>query len=165
MTEEEKQAIGNRLRSFGEQKFGKLKDFAEALGMHPSALQSTYLRGRSVPGAEILVKLINLGCDIPWLLLGSVNNHVVNDSPIEYETSYNLSLRAQNQLLKQGIEQMSQVLDSIRVGMGTIDTTVPAGNSTLVAWTMMRIHHEEYLKYSKMYEEQIKEQELSKSPV
>ncbi len=67
---EEKLEIGKRLREFGESKFDKIKDFAEALDIVPSALQSTYFKGRSTPGGELLIKLSNMGCDLDWLLTG-----------------------------------------------------------------------------------------------
>ena len=59
--------ISEKLREFGIKKFGSVKTFAEALGMKPPTLQ-VYLRGISEPGANILRKLKNLGCDINWLL-------------------------------------------------------------------------------------------------
>lgn len=45
-----------------------MKKFAEALDMNPSTLYSGYLNGRSLPGPVLLVKLIDLGCNINWLL-------------------------------------------------------------------------------------------------
>lgn len=59
--------IGSRLREFGSVRFTSLKEFAEALEMQPSNLQA-YLKGEREPGAQVLKKLRNLGCDINWLL-------------------------------------------------------------------------------------------------
>lgn len=62
--------IGLRLRLFIEQNFGSISEFASKIDVHPSSFQSTYLKGRSVPGGELLAKLVHLGCDIEWLLTG-----------------------------------------------------------------------------------------------
>lgn len=66
----EKEAISQRLREFGINKFGTIKEFAKALGMSPPALQTSYLSGRSLPGAPTLSKLMKYGCDIGWLFWG-----------------------------------------------------------------------------------------------
>jgi len=70
----EKAEIANRLREFGMMKFGNMKKLADALEMSQASLHSGYLSGRSIPGAEILVKLNSIGCDILWLLTGKENN-------------------------------------------------------------------------------------------
>ncbi|GMU86289.1 MAG: hypothetical protein AMXMBFR48_15310 [Ignavibacteriales bacterium] len=62
--------VGIRLKEFGKEKFGQLKVFAENLGISQQSLTSAYLSGRSLPGAELLLKLVNMGCDITWLLTG-----------------------------------------------------------------------------------------------
>jgi hypothetical protein len=65
-----KKEVAQNLRLFGYKKFGTMKKFAEALDMNPSTLYSGYLNGRSIPGPVLLVKLIDLGCNINWLLTG-----------------------------------------------------------------------------------------------
>ena len=77
--------IGLRLREFGESKFDKVKDFAEALEMAPSSLQASYLSGRNAPGAPMIAKLIKLGCDIEWLLLGEKKDSVKEIEKIREE--------------------------------------------------------------------------------
>lgn len=64
--------ISQRLREFGEQKFGKrgMAKFAEALGMTPGALSSSYLSGRSVPGHKLQGKLRELGADVEFIMTG-----------------------------------------------------------------------------------------------
>ncbi len=74
----DKIACGNRLREFGANNFSKVKDFAEALGMSPSSLQSSYFSGRSLPGAPMLAKLSLMGCDLQWLLLGKEADIIEN---------------------------------------------------------------------------------------
>jgi len=64
--------VAERLREFGQKKFGKMTDFAAALEISGAQLHSTYLNGRSLPGAELLLKLAKMGCDIAWLLSGNV---------------------------------------------------------------------------------------------
>jgi len=59
--------LGEKIRFFGDQKFGSIKKYAEALDMKPSSLQK-YLNGDREPGTGILKKMLNLGCDINWLL-------------------------------------------------------------------------------------------------
>lgn len=68
-----KKEIADRVRLFGETKYNKIKDFANALEMTNSNLQQ-YLSGRVSPGANILIKLQELGCDINWLLTGLGSN-------------------------------------------------------------------------------------------
>ena len=63
-----KKEVAQNLRLFGYKRFGTMKKFAEALDMNPSTLYSGYLNGRSLPGPALLVKLIDLGCNINWLL-------------------------------------------------------------------------------------------------
>ncbi len=65
----EKTLIASRLREFAYSRTEKLSDFARMLDMLPQTLNS-YLSGRITPGAELLVKLSELGCDIDWLLTG-----------------------------------------------------------------------------------------------
>lgn len=63
-----KKEVAQNLRLFGYKRYGTMKRFAEALDMNPSTLYSGYLNGRSLPGPVLLVKLIDLGCNINWLL-------------------------------------------------------------------------------------------------
>lgn len=61
--------IGERIRLFGVQMFGRIKDFAEALEMAPPNLQK-YMNNEREPGIGILQKLQRLGCSIDWLISG-----------------------------------------------------------------------------------------------
>jgi transcriptional regulator with XRE-family HTH domain len=115
----DKQAVGIRLREFGESRFPKIKDFAEALGMPPSSLQSSYFNGRSLPGAELLLKLMNLGCDCNWLLTGDGDNEiksVKNKSPDDCVDRIK-ELEEENRLLRDRISQitlLTQAIDTIK---------------------------------------------------
>lgn len=60
-------SIGRKIREFGESRFSSVKEFADALEMAPSNLQS-YMRDDFGVGQKILKKLRSLGCDLNWLL-------------------------------------------------------------------------------------------------
>lgn len=59
--------IGKRMREYLINKYGKLNVGAERLNMSPQNLNK-YLKGEFLPGAEIISKLGESGCDINWLL-------------------------------------------------------------------------------------------------
>lgn len=65
--------IGENLRNWSKNNFGKYQNLAAELGMSSPSLQ-TYLNGKSVPGGKILAKLASLGCDLNWLLNGPNTN-------------------------------------------------------------------------------------------
>ncbi|HLP17662.1 MAG TPA: helix-turn-helix transcriptional regulator [Bacteroidota bacterium] len=72
----DKKEVARKLRAFGLQKFGTIKEFAAALGMNPVTLHSGYLNSRSLPGAGMLLKLMELGCDLHWLLANDTRHMV-----------------------------------------------------------------------------------------
>lgn len=76
----EKTLIAARLREFAYSRTDKLSDFARLLDMLPQTLNS-YLSGKITPGAELLVKLSELGCDIDWLLTGKPTSQEYNRHP------------------------------------------------------------------------------------
>ncbi|MBI4427933.1 MAG: helix-turn-helix transcriptional regulator [Ignavibacteriales bacterium] len=65
--------ITDRLIEFGQATFGKKrgwkKQFADGLGVTAQHLDR-YLSGGSEPGNKMYFRLIQLGCDIHWLLTG-----------------------------------------------------------------------------------------------
>lgn len=63
-----KRIVGERLKKFAESKYDKLTEFAEAIEINIKSLHSIYFKGKSLLGAEKLFKLIQMGCDIAWLL-------------------------------------------------------------------------------------------------
>lgn len=85
----EKTLIATRLREFAYSRTEKLSDFARMLDMLPQTLNS-YLSGRITPGAELLVKLSELGCDIDWLLTGKgdISSPVTDESPGKQHGTY-----------------------------------------------------------------------------
>ncbi len=72
-----------------------MKRFAEALDMNPSTLYSGYLNGRSLPGPVLIVKLIDLGCNINWLLTSRETPYAEGYSEAgKIQTEDNLHLHA-----------------------------------------------------------------------
>ncbi len=65
--------IAERLKEFGQSKFGAeygwKKRFADALGVTTQHLDR-YLSAASEPGNKMYIRLVQLGCDIHWLLTG-----------------------------------------------------------------------------------------------
>ncbi len=64
--------IGNRLEKFWKQNeslFPTKSSLAQALGISYHGLQA-YFTDKNKPGADFLIKLHDLGCDINWLLTG-----------------------------------------------------------------------------------------------
>lgn len=62
---------GERIRYFAEvEKQWKIEELAFKMHIKPPSLYP-YLNDKSKPGAEILLKLNALGCDINWVLTGT----------------------------------------------------------------------------------------------
>lgn len=121
-----KEAIANRMREWGKANgYPRIKDLAEALGTTEGNLKTSYLSGRSLPGAPLLAKLLELGCDLKWLLFGdapqNVKNHV-NEPCVEYNSGKesallinilkieNEKLKSENEAYKKEIELYKQYL-------------------------------------------------------
>lgn len=68
-------SIADRLTSFGQSKFGSEHGwkarFAAGLGISTQHL-NRYLSGSSEPGKKMFLRLIEMGCDVHWLLTGTV---------------------------------------------------------------------------------------------
>jgi hypothetical protein len=114
MARPDKKEVATKLRAFGSQRFGTMKEFAAALDMNPVTLHSGYLNSRSLPGPAMLVKLMHLGCDIHWLLAGDVRGSSfrhANDRAGQLEEE-NARLRS---LLRGSISTFSQVLNTTAV--------------------------------------------------
>jgi len=118
--------IGARLKEFGDGNFKNFSRFAEALGMKAQSLY-VYINGKSSPGAEIISKLLDLGCDINWLLTGRTdankgyvsnnnidmrNGNVVGsmegNAKTEINNNNNDSLKTENEFLKKEIESLRE---------------------------------------------------------
>jgi hypothetical protein len=60
---------GKRIRLFGETVYESIKDFALDLNMAPSNLQK-YMNSEREPGMGILGRMLEMGCNLNWLLSG-----------------------------------------------------------------------------------------------
>jgi len=119
--------VGNRLRHFIKQKFSSYELVAAKLGMKSPSLQ-TYLRGESLPGAEILSKLSDLGCDIEWLLLrkenpgevsGNENETIIRkDKIIISQAEELMSMKVKLEELKQKILELEEEQRELMREMG-----------------------------------------------
>jgi len=112
-----KKEVAQNLRLFGYKKFGTMKKFAEALEMNPSTLYSGYLNARSLPGPALLVKLIDLGCNINWLLTSRgtpFQGEVEKDYVSKLEEELN-SLRISNSKLSQSSSLREKKFGMLRV--------------------------------------------------
>jgi len=68
--------IGERLKEFAKSNFASVAALERKLNLAPNSL-SQYTNGRSKPGAKLLDKLKEVGCDIGWLLYGSESGKMV----------------------------------------------------------------------------------------
>jgi transcriptional regulator with XRE-family HTH domain len=96
------------MRDFGLANFKSLKEFAIALGMRPQNIQKYIYDGRA-PGAEILIRLSELGCSIDWLLTG-------NDASKNMAKAQNArmqELEAENQALRNGISELTRQVNGV----------------------------------------------------
>jgi transcriptional regulator with XRE-family HTH domain len=110
-----KTVISGRLRRFGKERFGTMALFASELGISASALSSNYLSGRSIPGGEMMLKLLLLGCDINWLLLGVGRapnpSKEERDRWIEYCEAQAKYWREYGALQEQAEQEMKQLME------------------------------------------------------
>lgn len=66
----DKKKTGQRLRKFLTGQFPTLDEAAKHFGTTAGSLRNSYFNGKSLPGAEILIKLTKLGCNLNWLFYG-----------------------------------------------------------------------------------------------
>mgnify|MGYP001568720251 CR=1 FL=1 len=104
--------MGDRIRKFGLEKFGSIKEFAEAMGMSPSNLQA-YLQDRREPGTPILKRLIELGCDMDWLFTGE-NNNDKRLKIIEEQSQQIKELEKENRILRESIGRISSITEELK---------------------------------------------------
>lgn len=72
--------IGLRIKEFAITNFKTVSALAKAIDMNQSQLQNYISRNNNqpLPGAEILIKLESVGCDINWLLTGKTKSDYPN---------------------------------------------------------------------------------------
>jgi hypothetical protein len=111
MTKNKKLAkeIGRRLKDFADKEYGSIPSLAKEIEMNQSQLQNYVYRKKNqpLPGAEVLLKLRKVGCDINWLLTGEKNK--------SNEARTKLPMHLFNKVMKKyGInsaEQLDEILD------------------------------------------------------
>lgn len=107
----DKKLVAQKLREFIDSNFDKIKDFTDKLGMSQAAFQSSYLNGRSLPGAEILAKLAKMGCDINWLLSDDISPPLtMHEQSVPYNDNKVKILEQEKQTL---IEENERLRSSI----------------------------------------------------
>jgi hypothetical protein len=91
--------LGQKIKVFGDEKFGgNVTHYSQATGKSRTDLYR-YFQEKSVPGADFIEKLYELGCDMDWLLGPSPvypENIVAEESIV-----YMKSLKEENDYLKQ----------------------------------------------------------------
>ena len=81
----DKKKTGTRLKNFLYEHFDSIDAAAKSLGTTVASLRNSYFNGKSLPGAEIILKLQQLGCDTKWLLEGKKDIKVHDGfSSLEY---------------------------------------------------------------------------------
>lgn len=98
--------IGEKIRYFGETKFGNVTGLASAMDMKPPSLHK-YMNGEREPGYGILKKLLILGCDINWLLDESFS--MVKDKRESFGASDKDIIRSQQEEIKQLKERLLKI--------------------------------------------------------
>lgn len=101
--------VGNRLRKFIKEKFGTYERGAASLDMKPPSLQS-YLRGDSLPGAKLIAKLKELGCNTDWLLLHGDEPYPIGVS----DATNSKSISAKDKVILSQAEQIQQLREELK---------------------------------------------------
>ncbi len=104
--------IGDRIRAFANYKYGKINDFADAMGMGAPNVQA-YMRGARKPGTSVMQKIQKLGCNIDWLLTGK--GEMLEDKAVrEEQESYHKDLETyKKQPLNGDITTIDKLFDFI----------------------------------------------------
>lgn len=104
-------SLGNKIKRFALTQFGSISDFARVMGMSPSNI-NFYITGRRKPGADILNKMRELGCDINWLLSEEEEGviPVVGEPEIKYGDEEE-EIREKIDEIKETIREIEKILD------------------------------------------------------
>lgn len=109
--------IGKRLEEFAASRFVLLKDFSNAIGIASSNLKTHYFTGKSLPGSEMIAKLMSLGCNVHWLFYGEYQNPfkeiTIEDKVKNLENKIN-DLENENAVLRNSIVQIYNILKSAK---------------------------------------------------
>lgn len=72
--------IGKRLKEFAKSRYGTVSAFAEACSM-PQPQMSAYTSDAKSPSVDVLLRFLQAGCNINWLLSG--------EGEMVYSSGYN----------------------------------------------------------------------------
>lgn len=104
-------ALGKRLKSFADT-VGGVGKLAELLGITQPNLSGSYISGKSVPGGELIARLMELGCDVQWLLTGSQSSITVSKNKIGNISDSVHNIGSGNQITNlAGSEKLQQRID------------------------------------------------------
>jgi hypothetical protein len=120
LPEIDKMAVAQRAKKWAEENYDQMIDLAAALKIKPQALQTRLFSGRSLPGAELLIKLFYLGCDIIWLLTGIKfsdalveKNYRLEAERNYYKNQYEGLAEQTTSLIKENLEAYNKIQSNI----------------------------------------------------
>lgn len=90
--------IGKRLKDFAKAKYGTVSAFAEACSMSQPQM-SAYTSETKSPSVDVLLRFLQAGCNINWLLSG--------DGEMVYPSSY---IKTESVLTDDEVAQIRQLL-------------------------------------------------------
>ena len=105
----DKIAVGRRLEEWFFKTFKNLKEGSDAMGIASSNLKTQYFSGKSLPGAEIIGKLLKLKCDIYWLLFGEIIYTTTAGEELA-NTEFILFLQDENEKLKKQLADIQKII-------------------------------------------------------
>lgn len=120
-------SVGKRLKAFAVERYGSIVNLEKALKKSKNYL-SSYLSDRSLPGSPLLKELAEVGCDITWLLTGTIRSNtdliLQRLDKIEQEITSikaeNYDLLVENKGLKQEILQKDESIEALFNELGKI---------------------------------------------
>ncbi|MDR3628265.1 MAG: hypothetical protein P4L45_15585 [Ignavibacteriaceae bacterium] len=108
--------FSEKIKLFGVDKFGSIRNFADAVGKTPPDL-SRYLgkEPSRIPGAGFIQKLYNLGCDLNWLFdeqneKTNKSRTMRNNRELEHLYLKIAELEAENEKLKKKLVTLAKTL-------------------------------------------------------
>lgn len=123
-----REEIGKRLEEFAYSRFSLLKQFSYEIGIASSNLKTHYFTGKSLPGTEMLAKLMSLGCDIHWLFYGEYKDKT-KEVRIEHKVKKLESkvedLEKENEILRNNLSQIKRILKNTKQEILTIKIEKP----------------------------------------
>jgi transcriptional regulator with XRE-family HTH domain len=106
--------IGGKIKAFGIKQFGSVTEFAKALGMEPQNLYDYFSKG-IMPGAEFLMELKKMGCDMNWLLSEEEDSPaLVKEPAVEYKVN---QLEKENEELKEEADRLKNIIMATAVDL------------------------------------------------